>query len=98
MAATSGTSGPPADADGPVMLAAESDLLDALERLSSADSDEAWQDAVTARDTALRRLLIAVSDLPLDARELVVTRATQLLTRDRPHPPADDLYRNGGAL
>lgn len=98
MAATSGTGGSPAEADGPAMLAAESDLLDALERLSAADSDEAWQDAVNARDTALRRLLIAVSDLPLDARELVVTRATLLLTRDRAQSRADDLYRNGGAL
>ena len=85
MAASSGTGGTPADADGPpAMLSAESDLLDALDRLSSADSDEAWQDAVTARDKALRRLLIAVSDLPLDARELVVTRATQALSRERP--------------
>lgn len=97
MAASSGTGGPPADADGPpAMLSAESDLLDALDRLSGADSDEAWQDAVTARDKALRRLLIAVSDLPLDARELVVTRATQALSRERPTPPSDTI-RNGGA-
>ena len=79
------------------MLAAESDLLDALERLSSADSDEAWHIAVNERNAALRRLLKAVSDLPLDARELVVTRATQLLTRDRAQLPTDDLHRNGGA-
>ncbi len=98
MAASSGTGGNPADADGPAMLAAESDLLDAINRLSSADSDEAWQDAVNARDVALRRLLIAVSDLPLDARELVVTRATQALPRDRPNSPTDETNWNGGAL
>jgi hypothetical protein len=69
------------------MLAAESELLDALERLSSAASDADWQEAVNARDTALRRLLLAVSDLPLEARELVVTRATQALARDRPASP-----------
>jgi hypothetical protein len=79
------------------MLAAESELLEALERLSTADSDEAWQDAVNARDTALRRLLIAVSDLPLDTRELVVTRATQAVARDRPAPPMDNNSLADGA-
>ena len=81
--------GSPADADGPAMLAAESELLEALERLGTADSDAAWHDAVIARNKALRRLLIAVSELPIDARELVVTRAiAQARAADRPAPPA----------
>jgi uncharacterized protein (UPF0303 family) len=71
------------------MLEAESELLEALERLSTADTDSAWQEAVTARDRALRRLLAAVSDLSLNARELVVTRATQAIARDRSTPPND---------
>ncbi|MEP6832382.1 MAG: hypothetical protein ABJB74_03270 [Gemmatimonas sp.] len=87
MAASSGTGGSSADADGAVVLEAESELLEALERLSSAGTDAAWQEAVSARDTALRRLLIAVSDMSLDARELVVTRATLAITRDRPISP-----------
>lgn len=97
MGATSGTGGTPAEADGPAILSAESELLVALERLSTADSDEAWQDAVNARDSALRRLLIAVSDLPLQDRELVVTRATQALTRERPMQSSDGTPRDGGA-
>ncbi|MEO7998278.1 MAG: hypothetical protein ABI852_12585 [Gemmatimonadaceae bacterium] len=95
MAASSGTGGSSADADGPRMLAAEAELLEALDRLSSAASDAAWQEAVTARDTALRRLLIAVSEMSLDDRELVVTRATQALSRDRPAPPLGDSPRDG---
>lgn len=91
MAASSGTGGSNADADGPRMLAAEAELLEALDRLSSAATDAAWQEAVTARDKALRRLLLAVSDMSLDDRELVVTRATQALSRDRPAPPLGDL-------
>jgi hypothetical protein len=95
MAASSGTGGSTADADGPRMLAAEAELLEALERLSSAATDAAWQEAVNARDTALRRLLLAVSDMSLDDRELVVTRATQALSRDRPAPPLGELPRDG---
>ncbi|MGV3709752.1 MAG: hypothetical protein ACO1Q7_13035 [Gemmatimonas sp.] len=87
MAASSGTGGSPADADGPSMLEAESELLEALERLSTADTDSAWQEAVTARDSALRRLLLAVSEMSLNNRELVVTRATQAMARDRSVPP-----------
>lgn len=95
MAASSGTGGSPADADGPGMLEAESELLEALERLSSAATDAAWQEAVMARDKALRRLLIAVSDMSIDHRELVVTRATQALSRDRPNAPTTDSFRDG---
>jgi hypothetical protein len=95
MAASSGTGGSSAEADGPAMLEAEADLLDALDRLSTADSDAAWQDAVTARDTALRRLLIAVSDMPITDREQVVTRATQALSRDHPAPPGPDSSLDG---
>lgn len=69
------------------MLAAESELLDALNRLGTADSDVEWQQAVSARDHALRRLLIAVSDLPVETRELVVARATRALASDRRTPP-----------
>ena len=94
MAASSGTGGTTADADGPRMLAAEAELLEALERLSSAASDAAWQEAVAARDNALRRLLLAVSVMSLDERELVVTRATQALPRDRPAPPSGELPRD----
>ena len=95
MAASSGTGGPPADADGPGVLDAECELLEALDRLSTAHSDAAWREAVAARDKALRRLLIAVSDMsPLD-RELVVTRATQALPRDRPSSPAAETFRDG---
>lgn len=97
MAASSGTGGSPAEADGPRMLAAEAELLEALEKLSSAATDAAWQEAVTARDKALRRLLLAVSDMSLDDRELVVTRATQALSRDRPAPPADDKSRDSAS-
>lgn len=97
MAATSESGGSSGGADEPAMLAAETELLEALERLSSADSDAAWQDAVNARDTALRKLLIAVSDLPIDTRELVVTRATQALSRDRPSPPTDRSSSDDGA-
>lgn len=84
LAASSGTGGTPADADGPDVLEAEAALLAALDRLSTAASDVAWQEAVSARDTALRRLLRAVSVLSLVDRELVVTRATQLMSRERP--------------
>ena len=95
MAASSGTGGPPADADGPGVLEAETELLHALDRLSTAYSDAAWQEAVATRDKALRRLLVAVSEMsPLD-RELVVTRATQALPRDRPSPPAPEPFRDG---
>ena len=90
MAASSGTGGSSAEADGPAMLEAEADLLDALDRLSTAESDTAWQEAVAARNTALRRLLIAVSDMPLNDREHVVTRATQALSRENPAPPGPD--------
>jgi hypothetical protein len=65
------------------MLAAESELLEALERLSTADSDAAWQEAVNARNIALRRLMRAVSELPLDEREIVVARATHAAARER---------------
>lgn len=92
MAASSGTGGSPADADGPRMLEAESELLEALDRLSSADTDIAWQEAVSARDNALRRLLRAVSDMSLDDRELVVTRAIQPISRERPIPPSTDSF------
>jgi len=96
MAASSGTGGLPVDADGPGVLEAEFELLDALDRLTTAHSDAAWQEAVTARDKALRRLLIAVSEMSLVDRELVVTRATQaLLPRDRPTPPATETFRDG---
>lgn len=77
------------------MLEAEADLLDALDRLSSAASDSAWQEAVTARDKALRRLLIAVSDMPVIEQEHVVTRATQALSRELPMPPGADSQHDG---
>jgi hypothetical protein len=97
MAATSQGGGSSADADGPAMLAAETELLEALERLSSADSDEAWHDAVTARNKALRRLLIAVSYLPLDTRGLVVTRAiAQSRIADRTLPSAETNLPDSG--
>lgn len=89
MAASSGTGGYSADADGPRLLAAEAELLKALHRLSSAYSDTAWQEAVNARNAALRRLLRAVSDMPVDEQELVVTRATGALPADVSVPPAD---------
>ena len=76
------------------MLEAESELLEALDRLSSAATDIAWQEAVTARDKALRRLLRAVSDMSLDDRELVVTRAIQPSSRERPLPPHTDSFRD----
>lgn len=94
MAASSGTGGAPAEADGPRMLEAEAELLDALEKLSSAATDAAWQEAVTARDKALRRLLVAVSDMSLGHRELVVTRATQALSREKPAGPPGDVSRD----
>ena len=77
------------------MLEAEADLLHALDRLSSAASDAAWQEAVTARDKALRRLLIAVSDMPINEQEHVVTRATQALAREQPPPPGPDAKYGG---
>ncbi len=77
------------------MLEAEADLLEALDRLSTAESDAAWQEAVNARDTALRRLLIAVSDMPITDREQVVTRATQALSRDHPAPPGPESFYDG---
>lgn len=95
MAASSGTGGSSAEADGPAMLEAEADLLEALDRLSSAGSDVAWQEAVTARDKALRRLLIAVSDMPITDREQVVTRATQALSREHPAPPEPESPYDG---
>ena len=97
MAASSGTGGSPADADGPRVLKAESELLEALDRLATAYSDADWLEAVTARDNALRRLLVAVSALSLAERELIVTRATQALSRDRPTPPATETFRDGTA-
>ena len=89
MAASSGTGGYSAEADGPRLLAAESELLKALRSMSSAYSDKAWEEAVSARNAALRRLLIAVSDMPVDEQELVVTRATQALPPDVPVAPGD---------
>lgn len=77
------------------MLEAEADLLQALDRLSSAESDAAWQEAVTARDKALRRLLLAVSDMPVNDREHVVTRATQALSREQPAPPWPESMTDG---
>lgn len=94
MAASSGTGGTPAEADGPGMLEAEAELLEALERLSCAASDAAWQEAVNARDTALRRLLLACNDMSLNDRELVVTRAA-LASREHPLPPSDELRSDG---
>ena len=95
MAASSGTGGSPAEADGPGVLEAEVELLEALERLTTAHSDAAWREAVSARDKALRRLLIAVSEMSLVDRELVVTRATQALPRDRSTPPATEIFPDG---
>lgn len=89
MAASSGTGGYSADADAPRLLAAEAELLKALRSMSSAYSDTAWQEAVSARNAALRRLLIAVNDLPVDEQELVVTRATQTLPPGLTVPPDD---------
>lgn len=94
MAASSGTGGSPAEADGPGMLEAEAELLQALEHMSTADTDASWQEAVTARDKALRRLLIAVSPMSIDDRELVVTRAVQAAPRDRPNPSATETFRD----
>jgi len=95
MAASSGTGGSPAEADGPAMLDEEADLLEALVGMRTAVTDTAWQEAVTARDKALRRLLIAVSDLPVREQEHVVTRATQALVRDLPAPPGPDVQFDG---
>ena len=93
MAASSGTGGSSAEADGPAMLEAEAELLDALDRLSTAATDAAWHEAVTARNLALKRLLIALSDMPVIDREHVVTRATQALSRE--HPTATDAFFDG---
>ena len=94
VAASSGTGGFPADADGPQMLQEEFEILEALDRMSSARSDAAWHEAVTARDGALRRLLRAVNDMPPDYRELVVTRAVNPSTYYRSIPPNTDWYRD----
>ena len=95
MAASSGTGGFSAEADGPAMLPAEADVLEALDRLRSAATDTAWQDAVTARNEALHRLLLAVSDMPINDQEHVVTRATLALSRDLPAPPGPDSPYDG---
>lgn len=95
MAASSGTGGSSAEADGPATLEAEADLLEALDRLRNAESDAAWQEAVTARDEALRRLLVAVSDMSVNDKEHVVTRAALALSRELPAPPGPDTLFDG---
>ncbi len=94
MAASSGTGGCPAEADGPQMLEAEFEILEALDRMSSAATDAAWHEAVTARDEALRRLLRAVSEMSPDHRELVVTRSVNPVSYYRPIPPHFDWFRD----